>query len=80
MFFHHEEKGFVTVVIAFVIISFTVGYHVKVEKSTECPEYWVKIGTGCYLFAIPEILEIDGSCRLDGNYSYWNFKIYRILI
>ena len=62
-----KKKGGVTVVIAFVIISFTVGYHVKVDKSTECPEYWVKIGTGCYLFAIPDILKLDESCILDGK-------------
>ena len=31
-----------------------------------CPENWITIGTGCYLFAIPEILEIDDSCKIDG--------------
>ena len=36
-------------------------------SSSECPEYWIKLGTGCYLFAIPEILNIDGSCKIDGK-------------
>ena len=37
------------------------------QNDEECPRNWVKIGTGCYLFAIPEILEIDNACKLDGN-------------
>merc|ERR1712226_433991 len=36
------------------------------QNDEECPRNWVKIGTGCYLFAIPEILEIDNACKLDG--------------
>ena len=34
--------------------------------TSACPENWITIGTGCYLFAIPEILKIDGSCKVDG--------------
>ena len=36
-------------------------------SSSECPSHWEKIGTGCYLFAIPEILRLDDSCRVDGK-------------
>ena len=43
-------------------------------KSDNCPGNWLKIGTGCYLFAIPEILEMDHACKVDGNYS----KILRL--
>ena len=75
-----KNKGGVISGKTFCLLSFILNFHVALGKTTECPEYWVKIGTGCYLFAIPEILEMDGSCRLDGNYWYWNLKMYRILI
>ena len=38
-----------------------------IASSSECPSHWEKIGTGCYLFAIPEILRLDDSCRVDGK-------------
>ena len=38
-------------------------------KTDKCPENWLKVGTGCYLFAIPEILEIDHACTVAGNYN-----------
>ena len=38
-----------------------------IASSSECPIHWEKIGTGCYLFAIPEILRLDDSCRIDGK-------------
>ena len=66
-FVNMKYKGGVIFGIAFAMISFTVGYHVTREKTTECPDYWVRIGTGCYLFAIPEILLLDESCKLDGK-------------
>ena len=62
-----KNKGGVIISIVFAMISFTVGYHVTREKTTECPDYWLRIGTGCYLFAIPEILQLDESCKLDGK-------------
>ena len=66
-FLNMKNKGGVIISIVFAMISFTVGYHVTREKTTECPDYWVRIGTGCYLFAIPEILLLDESCKLDGK-------------
>ena len=66
-FLNMKNKGGVIISIVFAMISFTVGYHVTREKTTECPDYWLRIGTGCYLFAIPEILQLDESCKLDGK-------------
>ena len=53
---------------AFVLLmSCTALYANQNLTSSECPEYWMKIGVSCYLFAIPEILSIDDSCRVDGK-------------
>ena len=38
-----------------------------IASASECPSHWEKIGTRCYLFAIPEILRLDDSCRIDGK-------------
>ena len=48
-----------------VAIALSKGQIVKNEE--ECPTNWKKIGTGCYLFAIPEILEMDNACKVDGK-------------
>ena len=50
-----------------VLMLCTLPYSATEETSTECPEYWIEIGHGCYLFAIPEILQMDDSCKVDGN-------------
>ena len=39
----------------------------NVKNDEECPQNWMKIGTGCYLFATPENLAIDNACKLDGK-------------
>ena len=38
-----------------------------IASPSQCPDHWEKIGTGCYLFAIPEILRLDDLCRVDGK-------------
>ena len=86
-FVNMKYKGGVIFGIAFAMISFTVGYHVTRENTTKCPDYWVRIGTGCYLFAIPEILELDDSCKVDGKiksrgirkYSFWYKKLHFLI-
>ena len=35
----------------------------------ECPENWTQLATGCYLFAIPEVLDIDHSCKVEGKFK-----------
>ena len=45
-----------------------------------CPDNWITIGTGCYLFAIPEILKIDESCKVDGITPKCFYKLILILI
>ena len=48
-----------------------------IASSSECPNHWEKIGTGCYLFAIPEILRLDDSCRVDGKSKTCLATIYK---
>ena len=47
------------------------GNHQNMQNDVECPKNWTKIGTGCYLFAIPEILATDNACKLDGK-IFWH--------
>merc|ERR1712110_368132 len=40
-------------------------FHQRVNSS-QCPNLWEQIGAGCYLFGIPDILNIDDSCLYEG--------------
>ena len=62
-------KTILTLIFCFLGMQLSYGWLDEnvIASSSECPNHWEKIGTGCYLFAIPEILRLDDSCRVDGK-------------
>ena len=63
---HHHYLVFLSFVCSGIAFALT-GNHQSMQNDVECPKNWTKIGTGCYLFAIPEILATDNACKLDGK-------------
>ena len=72
---HHHYLVFLSFVCSGIAFALN-GNHQNMQNDVECPKNWTKIGTGCYLFAIPEILSTDNSCKLDGK-IFWHciFKV-----
>ena len=72
---HHYYLVFLSFVCSGIAFALN-GNHQNMQNDVECPKNWTKIGTGCYLFAIPEILATDNACKLDGK-IFWHciFKV-----